>query len=980
MESYEEFFLQSLAILQEGKLKKKTREPPCSLKARSVIRFHGRSILSPLLNAEQHSEMFCHRQRAIQLEQNREYLQRNKPLARSQDIVDQAQVYKVPCEKNIHQLVCKSATLSGYTLVTDSPGLPKVAGFRSEVVEPPSTPSSEIPITNGYKEEEALKVENQERSEEEEEEDEDISLDSLLKRSREYVQREQSQQRSAEMDDPISKTFPAEIISLKHQQRCSPIRDTSVEFGFSLHHSLVGPSPIQHQSIFDLSPQKPVPLSPIKPEQYARLPSLESSISPHPCRRKPRPVSTGNIHVSFPIGPADLIPRSPGRLEGEAGRVGWSEALSAGSLCSWGLEGGGWQPSSHCGTSPVQENKNPVSASVPMTHHDQLSLGFRRRCHTLDSQLNTFQSRAEHVDRSQERVPRFMAGVTWLAPSRRTPAALSSQSYKVESSSPCLLRPGGSPDDHQGPNNSKKIPAVLKNTPDLQFQSEETQWRAQALEDMQRRLEEEHALQMSMLLAEQEKEQQRLHLTLEETERRLKEHECERPTSGGTFDWSYRSVSGSCPIMSPTCPGLSPIHTPSERTSGHAIGFPSQVPSSVTTHSAQPAVYLRCSSRAASSSRARLSLVLTAEHQKAFCQIGAMIRGFLIRRLLKTEKVKHLRQTVVDTQEFTRSFETEAAQKRGTYTAQDLSLQERVRAQLRAALYDVHEIFFEIPLRDRLALLQQDRELRAERKLRDLEKAKCPKERVSLSAATQRSLDRKKKTSESPAPVRKVQHKPKSPTTNRVLKPSQGQTSSSLGQLNRQGSWYRKTPEERVRRLDTVKKQHSLVPSLLDRPRFQCSSRVPGLQSSRRVPGFQSSSLADLLIVCRSEGPPGCAAGPPDSCPALLCATDLVSEGPLLCFALAGRPGDRPIIAGLLTASSFDTGLLTACSEGPRPAAAASQTPAQLLPASGQATSWVLRASSQRRSLHIASSFVAGLLITCSFCFFQISHISSIAA
>ncbi|XP_036004174.1 centriolar coiled-coil protein of 110 kDa [Fundulus heteroclitus] len=209
-------------------------------------------------------------------------------------------------------------------------------------------------------------------------------------------------------------------------------------------------------------------------------------------------------------------------------------------------------------------------------------------------------------------------------------------------------------------------------------------------------------------------------------------------------------------------------------------------------------------------SRARLSLVLTAEHQKAFCRIGAMIRGFLIRRLLKTEKVKHLRQTVVDTQEFIRSFETEAGQKRGTYTAQDLSLQERVRAQLRAALYDVHEIFFEMPLRDRLALLQQDRELRAERKLRELEKAKSPKDRISLSAATQRSMDRKKKAGESPAPVRKAQHKPKSPITNRVLKQSQNQTSSSPGQLKRQGSWYRKTPEERVRRWDTMKKQNSL--------------------------------------------------------------------------------------------------------------------------------------------------------------------------
>jgi len=38
--------------------------------------------------------------------------------------------------------------------------------------------------------------------------------------------------------------------------------------------------------------------------------------------------------------------------------------------------------------------------------------------------------------------------------------------------------------------------------------------------------------------------------------------------------------------------------------------------------------------------------VTTAEQQRAFCRIGAIIRGFLTRRLLKTEKVKHLRQTI----------------------------------------------------------------------------------------------------------------------------------------------------------------------------------------------------------------------------------------------------------------------------------------------------------------------------------------------
>ncbi|TKS91941.1 Centriolar coiled-coil protein of 110 kDa [Collichthys lucidus] len=175
------------------------------------------------------------------------------------------------------------------------------------------------------------------------------------------------------------------------------------------------------------------------------------------------------------------------------------------------------------------------------------------------------------------------------------------------------------------------------------------------------------------------------------------------------------------------------------------------------------------SSKAKSGTYAKIDKrVLTAEQQRAFCRIGAIIRGFLTRRLLKTEKVKHLRQTIVDTQEFIRSFKTEGSQKKGTYSAQDRSLQERVRAQLRAAIYDIHDIFFEMPLGDRLALLQQDRELRAERKLRDMEKAKCPKERVVLSAATQRSLDRKKR------------------------------------------SWYRRTPEERVKRTDSLKKQHSL--------------------------------------------------------------------------------------------------------------------------------------------------------------------------
>uniref|UniRef100_A0A672GH22 Centriolar coiled-coil protein 110 n=1 Tax=Salarias fasciatus TaxID=181472 RepID=A0A672GH22_SALFA len=403
-----------------------------------------------------------------------------------------------------------------------------------------------------------------------------------------------------------------------------------------------------------------------------------------------------------------------------------------------------------------------------MGRHDHLAAGFRRRCHTLDSQLHTYGSGVEHVDRSQERVPRFMAGVTLLAPSRRPPSVPLNQSFEVETPSPTFRRPCVTPEfahvaprmelsDSQGLSNDRKTPTALRSTAETQTDktgeslhicngkilhvwilftvTEETQWRAHALEDMRRRLDEEHALQMSLLLAEQEKEQHRLHL----------------------------------------------------------VSFP--IPSAVTSPSVQSPVYLWGSSRCAVGLKPLLLScscgdlqVLTAEQQRAFCHIGAIVRGFLTRRLLKTEKLKHLRQTVVDTQEFIRSFQTEASQKRGIYSAQDLSLQERVRAQLRAALYDIHDIFFEMPLVDRLALLQQERELRAERKLRDMvTRSLFCGELISSLVSTVNIHHRipnlncnvllRRKTK---ATRREwfflLQH--------RVLKPSQGQNSPLTGQLN----------------------------------------------------------------------------------------------------------------------------------------------------------------------------------------------------
>lgn len=288
-----------------------------------------------------------------------------------------------------------------------------------------------MPILNGL---EAVSVES-----DEEEEEDDMSMDSLLKRSRECVKKGQSQQGSSV---PAASGSPTpQPDSDKEKKRSGAV----VEFGFSLQHSPVGlpQSPAQHQTLGDSRPQQP--------DHYAHLLSFENSNSPR--RRRPRPVSTGNIHISFPIGPADLIPRNPGR---PGLGVGVKEPLFGATELTASEDVGGVSRSGNCfpnhsGASPKPETLSPICASASSTkeRRDHLVPGFRRRCHTLDSPMRSSHSRAEHVDRSQERVPRFMAGVTWMPPSRRSPAAPLGQTYKVENPSPSLLRPHTTPDVSQ---------------------------------------------------------------------------------------------------------------------------------------------------------------------------------------------------------------------------------------------------------------------------------------------------------------------------------------------------------------------------------------------------------------------------------------------------------------------------------------------------------------------------------------------------
>eukprot|EP00062_Callorhinchus_milii_P009140 gi/632952592/ref/XP_007891935.1/ PREDICTED: centriolar coiled-coil protein of 110 kDa [Callorhinchus milii] len=315
-----------------------------------------------------------------------------------------------------------------------------------------------------------------------------------------------------------------------------------------------------------------------------------------------------------------------------------------------------------------------------------------------------------------------------------------------------------------------------------------------AFEEMRKRLEQQHTLQLSLLIAEQEKEQEKLRQEIEEKERLFRESKDFVADSQGnyfnkesSFDW--KRISENCSMESRT-----------NRVDG-VINNSAMQSSSLTMPGAESVFYRRGTMTAEISeiqapsflirSKPGWSQINTPRFQQMFDKVTALAKGFLTRKLLETEKLKQLRQTVKDTLEFMNNFQTEGPLKRSTVSSQDVSLQERVFAQLRAALYEIHDIFIVLNPTERMQILQHDREIRKEKQLRQMEKRKSPKERVSLSAATQKSLDRKRQLKAAEMGIinkRKLQARQKVSSQIRILQPSQGQNAPTQRPLHRQGT------------------------------------------------------------------------------------------------------------------------------------------------------------------------------------------------
>ncbi|CAC5424654.1 CCP110 [Mytilus coruscus] len=142
--------------------------------------------------------------------------------------------------------------------------------------------------------------------------------------------------------------------------------------------------------------------------------------------------------------------------------------------------------------------------------------------------------------------------------------------------------------------------------------------------------------------------------------------------------------------------------------------------------------------------------------QHCFDRVSACVKGYLTRRLLVTEKVQEVVKTISDTKCFARSFQAETPIKKGQVNNQDRDLLDRIIAQLQAALLDIHEIFFDIPVWERMQIIDHDRQLRGERRLREsgaTTRSSVSSSQPRISSATLKAMERKRKAQEAESAV-----------------------------------------------------------------------------------------------------------------------------------------------------------------------------------------------------------------------------------
>nr|XP_002121364.1 dentin sialophosphoprotein-like isoform X1 [Ciona intestinalis] len=132
--------------------------------------------------------------------------------------------------------------------------------------------------------------------------------------------------------------------------------------------------------------------------------------------------------------------------------------------------------------------------------------------------------------------------------------------------------------------------------------------------------------------------------------------------------------------------------------------------------------------------------------QPSFCKLSALIKGHLTRRLLRSRPAQDIMQTIRDTSRTILSIKSDEvsnlANSNGSNESskQDETFLDRLFLQLQAAMYELHELFFETSVQERMEIISQSRIIQLKPKPCMLGRSNPPK----LSAATIKSMQRKK--------------------------------------------------------------------------------------------------------------------------------------------------------------------------------------------------------------------------------------------
>ncbi|XP_021024217.1 centriolar coiled-coil protein of 110 kDa isoform X4 [Mus caroli] len=965
MEEYEEFCEKALARAQEASLSTDSFLP-AQAESVSLIRFHGVAVLSPLLTIEKRKTIQEEKQKALDVQSRKQANRKKALLTRVQEILENVQVRKAPNASDFDQWATE--TIYSNPEVTDlnvpvtvpnslpsptkhctSVKLEKITGLLPVNNEDQQTPKRvglpgdsevsgslrqcESPESRQAEDGAALRLSSASPQETvisdgpllgKEEQDSSclaevtpdpyiMSLQNLMKRSKEYVERELSSRSlrsslkrsvnethsdrendAAKAIDCVKEKAPPMPIG-RHCGSAIPdkpsLNKSNVLLQGASQASSMGTAGLASFSKIDLPAGAAPPTAPdagsdftviptfvtenkVKSLKgpYAKLPSPEPSMSPTMHRRHSRSSSACQILINNPVNACELspkgkeeavdrttpaaaettnesetVPKSPTDLTGVCSSNVSATKITSDSAREMvvgkpspvhqalgtylgnnvtversAMEGPfipddrgaqkvdgtcmavpklhELQPSGQCVSSQTLEDVCELKSASMLAKNCSLPMGLNKsydvkhpsplltQTQSSRQQMDTppvFRGSEQFVDNSFEKVKRRLDLDVDSLQKENCPYIITAGVAEQERDRlPERRYPKGSVHI----NKNKMLETSPKEGQEL------LKSKMLAFEEMRKRLEEQHAQQLSLLIAEQEREQEQLQKEIEEQEKMLKEKavttDVSDLNSALELEWRKRTDSALLETMLSQVDSLQTSNNSGFITSALQYSFGSAGEAPFYLWGSLTSGVTRVSgARPCGRAQAKWSQVFNPEIQAKFNKITAVAKGFLTRKLMQTDKLKQLRQTVKDTMEFIRSFQSEAPLKRGVVSAQDASLQERVLAQLRAALYGIHDIFFVMDAAERMSILHHDREARKEKLLRQMDKMKSP--RVALSVATQKSLDRKKfmKVAEMGMPNKKF-----------LLKQNPSETRSIC----------RKNPKKAAKCCDNLRRQHSL--------------------------------------------------------------------------------------------------------------------------------------------------------------------------